>query len=180
MRNLVVLLVLIAAYTGNAQTSKPGGFTLSQIDSIALKNGRSGIAEGIITSEKSVIREDKKLVIQGEGQSSVAIYLYKTPAFSRLIKGEYHRNVRYEDKSAEEVYAQFYYNEKQLYFIRLTEIINNGKESTTRSHDIDVTKMETLKNSDFLFTPNIQKWIAQHDAEILKLSKAAQKDKDGN
>ena len=173
MKKIILLLVLFAVQSGYSQNAKID-FTSQQIDSIANVTGRSGIAEGHINSQKQVVREDKKKVVNGEGQSTVTIYKYNSGKYSRLIKGEYRRNIRYEDKSSEEVFAHFYYNEKQLFLIRLTEIIKDAKGETTKDHDIDVSKMNELQAKDYLFTENIQKWISQVDASMINMGKKRQ------
>jgi hypothetical protein len=161
-----IAIFLVAGFTFSQ--SKP--LSASQIDSIAAKNGRSGIAEGQIATEKQIYTGDKKKIIKGEGQSAVAIFLCTSKGLSRLIKGEYHRNIRYEDKTSQEVSAQFYYDEKHLFYIKLTEIINDGKGEVKRSHEIDVSELALLQSKDFLFTDNIKKWISQVDEQIIKAS----------
>lgn len=166
MKNSLIIIILIWTQSVFAQSP----FSLRQIDSIADLKGRSGIAEGQIKSEKLKLAKGGQKYIDGEGQSSVAIYHYETPTFTRLIKADYHRNVRYEDKSSEEVFAQFYFNEKQLFFVKIKEIINHGKESITKDHNINVSELNKLQNSDFLFTDNIQKWVAQLNTQMIDLS----------
>jgi len=82
MKAFITFLTLFSAISGFSQSD----FTPKQIDSIANISGRSGIAEGMIDSQKQVDNGDMKRITKGEGQSSIAIYLHK-PEKSRLIKG---------------------------------------------------------------------------------------------
>jgi hypothetical protein len=175
MKKIILFLVILSAKGVCAQDLYKSDLSIRQIDSIAEINGRSGIAEGQINSEKQIFAGGKQKYIKGEGQSTVALYNYDTGKFTRLLKADYHRNIRYADKSSEEVFGRFYYTEKKLFFVKVTEIIKDGKQEKTIDHDIDVSKLDSLKNDGFLFTDNIRKWVVQVDNSIIALCKKKHK-----
>jgi hypothetical protein len=143
--------------------------TPARIDSIAGAQGKAGTAFGSIHAQKKAVRGDMMKVIKGEGTSALTIFMDKSVSPTRLLKGSYKRDVNYDDRSIEAVTAEFYYDAKGLFRVTLSESLSGG-EKYAKTHDIDVSRLNELQDSDFKFTENIRRWIAQLDEQILKLS----------
>lgn len=167
-------------------------YTTVQIDSIAQVNGRYFIGDGTVTSEKKINTKvtnmkdefvsEKDEVVKGRGSSTTKGYLnyynqeyynkltnnekkkYNREKDSELVKADFFQIIYYENKSWEEINADFYYRDRALFFARFKYNTESGSMAFELT-GAEIQNAEPIKNE---FQLDIKAWITEKNNEILK------------
>ena len=169
------LLVLNTVFSQNKNLS------IQQIDSISEVNGNYGTSDGIIE-----VKNKKKKVI-GKGGFSISTYLnysddvyfnslsipkkkeYNREKKAELIKSTYNQSILYNNKSFQNVTSEFYYQNEELIFVKLT-VTQQNKDQKEENQQFSLSKIEIseskpIKNT-LLF--DVQSWVRIKNLEIFE------------
>jgi hypothetical protein len=149
-----------------------------QIDSIAANNGNSlHDAAGRIT-----IKKNKKEIAAGGFTFSMFFYNpvknfnkltreekkhYTIDEISKLIKAAYKEYLVYKDNHTEDIFAEFYYQDKVLFFVRVSRTIQKKDKPSIYTYEVNIKNDivdETVDGFDF----DMKEWIEQKNTELLE------------
>lgn len=170
MKKLLLLIFLPIISFGQIKTESTI-FSLTQIDSIAEKTRKNLQASGLIS-----IKQKRKIIgvkTIAKGGFFYALY-YHTPEqihnketenIDLLIKAKYGEYLLYKDKHTEDLFAEFYYQNNFLFFVRLEQksVIENIIQEYV--YEIDMTQSIDSKIKEH-FTFDIEKWILDKSNEF--------------
>ncbi|MFK7004569.1 hypothetical protein BWK63_09025 [Flavobacterium covae] len=161
---------------------------IKKIDSIAEIKGKYGISEGSINSTIEIVpskKNKKSKIFNGQGGHSTTTYInyldeeyYKTLSNEQkrkyirkfeLIKGKYHQAISYENSYNENIWSEFYYQNNQLFYIKIKTIRNEAnKKDEIEYFEYSIEKLQDAKSIKNKFLFDVQSWIKEKNQEILK------------
>jgi uncharacterized protein with NRDE domain len=191
MRNLFFILIHLTAaicISQNTNSDSDKEFTIHEIDSICDKNGRYIISEGKIGATLEIKKKKQKTkILNGSGGFSYNLYQhhfnednynalsqieqrkYKFDKYTNLIKGEYHQVIHYENAYSENIYGEFYYFKKSLFYVKIKIIKSEkNKKDISETFTSSITELDNSKEIKSSFI-DIKKWVKEENDKILKI-----------
>lgn len=182
---LICHLVITICFSQNTIISKKQ-FTLNEIDSICLKNGRSITSEGKINKE--IESKSKKSLAKGTfsyslylnhfneenyiGLSNIEKRKYNFDANSELIKAKYHEIIYYSNSYSETIDGEFYYTNDTLNYVKVNVVRSKDKkEIESEKFNIGISELNETKVFKTTFLFDFKYWILNKNEDILKIYK---------
>lgn len=185
MKNYFIFIILFSSFCFSQNDLE----LANKIDSIIKNNefSRYGISEGLINSTKEIFSKKGKntKINKGSGGFSISLFVNYTDdnyfnslsteekkKYNRkfeLIKGKYHQVIHYENSYTQNIYSDFYYDDKQLFYVKIKIIISKkGKVDKTEEFGYSIKELEESKvfKNEFLF--DTKSWVREKNEEILK------------
>lgn len=155
---------------GQLKTESPA-FSLTQIDSIEDKTKENIQASGIIAVKQKRKIIGTKTIAKGGFHYSISYYTSgqidnKETNSNSLVKARYSQSLLYNDKHTEDLFAELYYRNNTLFFVRLIKQSLIDEISEEYIYEIDMTKNIDPKIKEN-FTFDIEKWILDKSNEFL-------------
>jgi hypothetical protein len=165
-------------------------YSVVQIDSIAKVNGRWLLAEGTINSEKSTTSTKKQKngnVVKGKGGFSIKTYVnyynqeyydnltrdekkrYNREKDSELVKAIYNQVLFYDDKSGEKIFAEFYYHDTTLFYVKVKyTLISESSKEESQVFELNADDIADPKPVKNVLWFDVKSWVNKKNTEILE------------
>ena len=186
----IILFILLITFSTFSQNCKKLEFTIAEIDSLSrsesyLKNFDWG---GRVESEKKTNNTNKEnYIVKGTGYIAIEPYYYfldfeyynklstKQKRFYndskcyKLLKVNYEEKIVYEDGTYDYLKVYFYYDNEELFFIKIEEKIKdlNIEEKKIYMEEY-ISNLNNKTINEFNFCNNINNWIKEQNKDIIE------------
>lgn len=164
-------------------------FSIQQIDSIC-ENDDVGkiIGVGSTGAEMKIESSNETKVIKGIDGFSYTIYpfhfdktyyetltnkeknKYRFDKNSRLIKGEYHSDITYENSTGQGIKGEFYYYNDALFHVKIKlRKTDENKKDTVEVFDLSTTELNNSKSIENILSIDLKSWINNESNKIIEI-----------